>query len=159
MSHITRRELLKRGALTSAAVVWATPVVQTIGMSKALAQDASPTTTTTTTTTTLPPGDTDISYIALNVECDGDHYFIKYEVDSGWESDPGNAPKCDGIFSPAGAGANGGAMGFGVTLNGDGTITIDVPSGCTVLSSASKAGQNCCAGGSGSGPLTFACSN
>jgi hypothetical protein len=37
-SGITRREMLKRGAIFGGAVVWATPVVQTVGMRRALAQ-------------------------------------------------------------------------------------------------------------------------
>ena len=39
---ITRRELLKRGAVLGGALVWATPVVQTIGMRAAFAQSTSP---------------------------------------------------------------------------------------------------------------------
>jgi hypothetical protein len=39
---LTRREILKRGALFGGAVLWTTPVIQTIGMSRAAAQVASP---------------------------------------------------------------------------------------------------------------------
>ncbi len=39
---LTRREMLKRGAIFGGAVIWATPVVQTVGMNRALAQEASP---------------------------------------------------------------------------------------------------------------------
>jgi hypothetical protein len=41
-SEITRRDLLKRGAVLGGAVMWATPVVQVVGMRPALAQEASP---------------------------------------------------------------------------------------------------------------------
>lgn len=34
---ITRRDMLKRGAIFGGAVMWSTPVVQTVGMSRALA--------------------------------------------------------------------------------------------------------------------------
>jgi hypothetical protein len=41
-SGLTRREILKRGAVFGGALVWATPVVQTVGMRAASAQEASP---------------------------------------------------------------------------------------------------------------------
>jgi hypothetical protein len=41
-SGITRRELLKRGALVSIATLWVTPVVQTVGMRRAVAAVTSP---------------------------------------------------------------------------------------------------------------------
>ncbi len=43
MAHITRREALKRGATVGAGVIWATPVIQTVGMQAAFAQSVSPT--------------------------------------------------------------------------------------------------------------------
>jgi hypothetical protein len=39
---ITRRQALRRGTALGGAVLWATPVVQILGMSPALAQAASP---------------------------------------------------------------------------------------------------------------------
>ena len=41
-SGLTRREILKRGALFGGAVLWTTPVIQTVSMSRAAAQVASP---------------------------------------------------------------------------------------------------------------------
>jgi hypothetical protein len=41
-TDLTRRDLLKRGALIGGAVVWATPVVQVVGMSRAHARPPSP---------------------------------------------------------------------------------------------------------------------
>jgi hypothetical protein len=41
-SGLTRREMLKRGAIFGGALVWATPVVQTVGMSRAYASHTSP---------------------------------------------------------------------------------------------------------------------
>lgn len=38
---VSRRDLLKRGAALGGAIVWMTPVVQTVGMSPALAQTVS----------------------------------------------------------------------------------------------------------------------
>ncbi len=40
---ISRREVLKRGAALGGSLIWAVPTIQTIGMSAASAQDASPT--------------------------------------------------------------------------------------------------------------------
>ena len=65
MQQVTRREMLKRGAATGVAIAWATPVVQSISMSKAFAQTVSEPTTTTTTTTTAPPVTT---YYAVKIE-------------------------------------------------------------------------------------------
>jgi hypothetical protein len=61
---LTRREILRRGAGVGAAVIWAVPVVQSVGLTRALASQTSgeggtttttSTTSTTTTTTTTPP--------------------------------------------------------------------------------------------------------
>ena len=97
---ITRRDLLRRGAVLGGAVMWTTPVVQTLGMGRAFAQTASPT------------GGKDISYIGINVNCNGESYFLKWE-DGGWEDSPGAAPECaDKDDLPPGA--NGGDKGFDV---------------------------------------------
>ncbi len=41
-STITRRELLKKGALVGGTALWVTPVVQVVGMSRAFAKETSP---------------------------------------------------------------------------------------------------------------------
>lgn len=41
-SGISRRDLLRRGAALGGAVLWVTPAMQTVGMSRALAQETSP---------------------------------------------------------------------------------------------------------------------
>ena len=41
-TELTRREILKRGAVFGGALVWATPVVQVVGMGRARAQTPSP---------------------------------------------------------------------------------------------------------------------
>jgi hypothetical protein len=38
---LTRREVIKKGALLGGTVMWVTPIVQTVGMSRALAQEPS----------------------------------------------------------------------------------------------------------------------
>jgi hypothetical protein len=50
---LDRRAALKRGAVVASAALWATPVVQTVGISRAAAQD--PSVPSTTTTTSEPP--------------------------------------------------------------------------------------------------------
>lgn len=41
-SNISRRELLKRGAIVGGVTIWVTPIVQAVGMGAAYAQDVSP---------------------------------------------------------------------------------------------------------------------
>jgi hypothetical protein len=54
-----RRTALKRGAVVASAALWATPVVQTVGISRAAAQE--PSDVTTTTSTSEPPPSTSTS--------------------------------------------------------------------------------------------------
>lgn len=56
MASISRRDALKRGALIGAGAVWATPVIQSIGMSRAFAAAVS---------------DDGAVYYALKIEGDG----------------------------------------------------------------------------------------
>ena len=72
---ISRRDLLRRGAALGGAVVWMTPVVQTLGMGRAFAQTASP----------PPGGGQAISYVGVNVVCSTESYFVKWEDGGGWE--------------------------------------------------------------------------
>ncbi len=112
---ITRRDLLKKGAVLGGAVVWVTPIVQSVGMGRAFAQTTSP---------CMPP----ISYIAMNVSCPdvdgGPLFFIKWEADEGvfglFEPDPLSVPDCDGIFTPAGQKILGDDLGFAVSVDPDG---------------------------------------
>jgi hypothetical protein len=140
---ISRRDAIKKGALVGGALVWATPVVQTIGMKAPLAQETSP----------LDP---DISYIGMAVVCDDGTsvttgYIIKFEgcTDGDcFDPDPGNFPVCDGFPpEPAGVPADGDGLGFTATgPREDGSVLITVPDGCEVTSSVIKGGQ-CCADG------------
>ncbi len=92
---ISRRDLLRKGAVLGGAVVWATPVVQTLGMGRAYAQTASPT----------GDGGKDISYIGIMLtgcpEVEGpppspEDFFVKWEdgEDPPWEMSPGAVPSC-----------------------------------------------------------------
>ena len=136
---ISRRDLLMKGAILGGAVVWVTPIVQSVGMGRAFAQTTSPCT---------PP----ISYIAMNVTCpdadDGPFFFIKWEADLGefglWEAEPKSVPGCQGIFDPDGLKVLGDFdLGFSVDPQPDGTHIITVGPGCTVLEGVVKGGQLC----------------
>jgi hypothetical protein len=129
---ITRRDLLKRGAALGGAVVWVTPVVQTVGMGRAFATTASPAPCT--------PG---ISYIAMNVTCGGVDYFIKWEAPGSWEIDPGTAPGCEASFTPTGQKISGATLGFSVSVDANGFATVSIPVSCTVNKVAVKGSQNC----------------
>lgn len=152
---VSRREALRRGGsiLGGAALVWATPVVHTVGISRAMAASTS-------------PAESDISFIAMNVVCGGTKYVIKWEdndtTSGSWDDEPGKFPDCTASdFTPDGEKTDGGALGFNAAVQSDGSVRIDVPSGCSVTSSATKSGSGtstsdpCCPGPTGSGSLTF----
>jgi hypothetical protein len=152
---VSRRDALKRGAILGGTLVWATPVVQSIGITKAYAADPS------------GPGDDDPgpSYIALNIESGRGRnktgYSIKYEgctaPDDCFESDPGATPGCEGIYSADGTSTDGDILGF--VVDGPhpttGCVNITVPAGYTVTDSVIKKGQECCPGPTGTGTLVF----
>jgi len=143
-NEITRREGIKRGALAG-AVLWSAPVIRAVD----LATGGEP---------KSPTGGHDISYIALNVVKQGRTYVIKWEVDiNAWDPAPGAFPSCGGIFAPNGTKASGAALGFVVSPPNatSGCITITVPNGAQVTSSASKGALECCAGPAGTGNLVF----
>ena len=137
---ITRRDLLKKGAVLGGAVVWVTPIVQSVGMGRAFAQTTSPCT---------PP----ISYIAMNVTCPTGEFFIKWEGDEfmDFERYPGQTPGCEEDFTMNMVHVYGGipddkyplGLGFEVDPQPDGTHIITVPPGCTVDLVAVKGGQEC----------------
>ena len=66
---ISRRQALKKGAVVGGTVLWATPVVQSIGMSRAFGQVPSP-------IIEEGPG---ISFIAVRFVCGGTTYVVKFE--------------------------------------------------------------------------------
>ncbi len=133
VSGFSRRQALKKGAIAGGAVIWATPVVQNIGLGRAFAQQAS-------------PGPVrGVSYIQFRFQCGSDTFFA--HVDS-----LGSANKCD-----AGAGANaclnpaaGDASGCGrftldVQRSGNevSSVTITLDSGCAFIEGYSKCGPDC----------------
>lgn len=140
---ISRRDLLKRGAALGGAVVWATPVVQTLGMGRAFASTASPTGTA-------------ISYIAITWSCDGGqtYNFSKNEANGSpngtWEPSPGTIPGCEGLL-PGHDGATKVDEPSEFTINYDGNCaTIVVDGGLTgcEINFVAKGGQEPCVTGS-----------
>jgi hypothetical protein len=130
---ITRRDLLRRGAVLGGAVVWTTPVVQTLGMGRAFAQTAS------------PEGGKDISYIGINVDCGTSQFFVKYEDGEGWENEPGAAPECADPSNSVFDGMNGGSLGFDVTMLSESCARLSIPEeyrSCS-LTIWVKGGQTC----------------
>jgi hypothetical protein len=129
-------------------LIWSVPTVQTLAMTSARAQVPSP----------GPGGGPDISYIALNVICNGKSFFIKWEADEAdFEAEPGAVPSCENVIAPTGKKKDGDALGF--TADGphpaSRCVEIVVPAGCTVTASAVKGGQQCCPGDTGTGSLVF----
>lgn len=119
---ITRRQALRRGALLGGTLMWTTPVVQTLGMDRALAAE--------------PSGTCDL-------------YCVKYETGSGWTSigkGVGNCVTCptdatDGPPARLGAGAVSGSAETG--------FTVTLPAGCSVFDSAETGTPDEFAGQSG----------
>lgn len=154
---VSRRDVVRRGAALGGTLLWVAPVVQTIGMTRAAAQEPSNGGT--------PPGEAGPSFIALNVS-DGQGprstaYSIKYEGCTApadcFESDPGATPGCEGIFASEGQATDGDDLGFLVEGPDPetGCVTIHVPEGFTVTESVIKKGETCCPGPTGSGALIF----
>lgn len=126
---ITRRDLLRRGAVLGGAVVWATPVVQTLGMGRAFAQTASP----------CSPG---VSFIAMCVVCNGQSYIIKWEAPGGWDT-PDPVCNTDRDHCPSATPALGSDLGFTVDPIGAGCFRVNVPSTCEVTAARVFGGGVC----------------
>lgn len=112
---IDRREIIKRGAILG-GVVWAAPVIQSIG-SPAFAETPTP-----GTIPTEEPGD--LSFIAAVLVCNGDKYRVKYNIEGGWDPEPGppeGHKHCnpDGYGDPDTEPVNGYELGLRVYADGD----------------------------------------
>lgn len=112
---ITRRDLLRRGAVLGGAVVWTTPVVQTLGMGRAFAQTASP----------VDGGGKDVSYAVISWQCNGSTLKVKWEPGKGF-STSGALPDCGNI---GGSYASSVPSGLSVEINpsNEACILVDVP--------------------------------
>ena len=125
---ITRRDLLRRGAALGGAVVWTTPVVQTLGMGRAFAQSTS------------PEGGKDISYIVIQWDCGDGLKHTKWESGS-WQA--GALPDC---ADQVGASSTASSSPVGITIDSVSgpcaSITVsDAYANCTV-SAFLKAGSS-----------------
>jgi hypothetical protein len=154
---ITRRDLLRRGAVLGGAVVWTTPVVQTLGMGRAFASTAS------------PVGDgPDVSYIALVLACDGvSTWYVKWEADGNgsFEDDPGSMQECSNTLNLAGAQKADGDQWLEVVPQGNNCFTVKLKDGVTeadvcgtgksltVQAGVVKGGQECEQTATGSLPI------
>lgn len=135
---ISRRDVLKRGAVVGGTLVWAAPAVQTISRA-ALAQDG---------TGTPQPNGGAISYVAMVLNCAGGLFKVKYEtgdgdpndatVGGGWV-DPGETPQCPepddwDTATPA----DGGDLNI-VVSGTKANLCFDLSAtGCTVLDGTAK---------------------
>lgn len=123
---ISRRELLRRGAVFGGAVVWATPMVQTIGMGRAFASEPSPTDC--------------FSYVAI-VWTQGDTtYFSKYD-DTGWDGGFGQVARQCGLNLEGVTGTSNPGLAAPYVSNGQ--VCVQIPGGVTDVTIAIKQGQNC----------------
>lgn len=111
---ISRRDLLRRGAVLGGAVIWTTPVVQTLGMGRAFAQTASPV-----------EGGKDVSYAVISWVCEGQTLKVKWEPGVGF-STQGALPDCGNI---GGSYASSVPAGLSVEIDpsNPACIRVDVP--------------------------------
>lgn len=97
---ISRRDLLRRGAVVGGALVWSTPMIHSV----ALAQ---------TQGTPVPEEPGAISYVAMVLTCDGQDHQVKFEVTgdtTGEWVEPGDTPGCNppqGWCGPGGTAKHG----------------------------------------------------
>lgn len=128
---LTRRDLLRRGAVLGGAVVWTTPVVQTLGMGRAFASTAS------------PVGGKDISYMVITWTCGDDQFHTKLNENGVVEA--GQTPDCEMSLTdstaanlPAWVTNVGAADGACVSVTVDDSL---ITSGCTRGDILLKAGS------------------
>lgn len=124
---ITRRTLLRRGAVVGGALVWTVPTVRSLSR-PAFASEGSP----------EPTGHA-ISYIALVLECtDGTTYRAKFNTETGWEDDPGptEPQKQDcypDSYGKADMAVNGGDLGLEIAIDeaDPSRATVTIPASFT----------------------------
>ncbi|MDQ3574429.1 MAG: hypothetical protein M3378_02810 [Actinomycetota bacterium] len=137
---LTRREAMRRGVVAGGALLWVTPMVQTVGMSRAGAQQASP-----------PGGQLrGISFIEFRFNCNGTAYYAKVEsINSATQyqcEGPNNGQTCG--VSDAGAQDGCGRFTLSDLVYDDGDLvrlTVDLACGAG-RTGTFVAGQSKCAG-------------
>lgn len=146
---IDRREIIKRGAILG-GVVWAAPVIQSIGIP---AFAATPTPVTTPTPEAEP-----WSFLAAVLTCHDNGgsktIRVKYNYDNGgWESNPGppqGHPHCNPEgYEDADEARHGGELGLRITILENGTWEFFIPDEitdnghtCTVSDSVAFSGSS-----------------
>lgn len=148
---LSRRSMIKRGALVGGTLVWAQPVVQGFGTAAgAQTGEGSPL--------------SGFSYIAVVFSCGGTTYYAKYELDEGtWEEDPGvGEDQCEGVLNTSGTTGIGGSDAealLGTPSQTGDVVTITLTGACTngsFTGGVLKQGQDPCANGTPSGDsITF----
>lgn len=151
---LTRRHMLKRGAIVGGAAVWMTPAMEVLGVGRRFAQAASgglpPTSTPTTqaTTTTTTTGGKGISFVAFKFRCGGTTYFVKLEGTTLSACQGPNSGENCGV-DQAGA-VSGCGLGLFTSVNtligGEPTkvvVTLTCPGGTFISAGAAKAGKIC----------------
>ncbi|HJQ91899.1 MAG TPA: hypothetical protein VJ950_09340 [Acidimicrobiia bacterium] len=132
---ITRRDLLRRGAVLGGAVIWATPVVQTLGMGRAFAQTASPT-------------GKDISYMVISWTCGEDKLHTK--LNKNGASEAGATPDCEMTLDGSVAANLPAWVSVGAANGSCVSVTVDsslLTAGCTIGRILLKAGSDESTGG------------
>jgi hypothetical protein len=142
VAKLTRREVLKRGAAVGGTLVWAAPVVQSLGVRPAWAVYRQ-----------------DISIICLNLLCQ-DHgpVFVKIQCNRGMCRIEENADKCNPhcSFTPVDGDGDGDEAIPGNPDPNTGCVIVTIAANCEITGSVVKAGQRCCPGpATGTGDVEF----
>jgi hypothetical protein len=144
---LTRRELLRKGAVLGGALAWSIPTVQTFRMAPAFAAATSHA----------------ISYVAMVLKCGDKYYRAKYEVGGSW-SDGGSLPcgpkskqSWPKEYEPYSALTEVLPLPKPST-SGNGSLSFDFrSSGCSVVWSISKCATICQPGPTGASVTFDAC--
>ena len=164
---LTRRDMLKRGAIAGSAAVWVMPAMEVLGVGRRYAQAASggpsPTTTPTTaaTTTTIAGGGggKGISFVAFKYLCGGTTYFVKLEGSTlATCEDPNRGENCGISLAGTVSGCGLGQYTSVNTLSGGEPTKVVVTLTClggTFVSAMARAGTTCIAASISGNVATF----
>ena len=149
---VSRREALKKGAVVGGTVLWAAPLVQSLGMSAAAAQTVSPGPGPGPGPGPVPDVK-GISFIVFRFSCGGTTYAVKVDSPGQGDQSCGSVPTNDkgqdcGLVVGA-SDVNGGTACTRFTLSnvknsGGETVqtTVRLGAGCTFISGYAKWGSD-----------------
>jgi hypothetical protein len=132
---LTRRRFVQRAAVLGGTLVWVTPVINSVAQ-PAFAAGTRP---------------NDISYLAVLISSGPEWYRMKWNTASTGTLALETGPRfrvpgtTQTLQPPSGTVADGAAPGIGATYEADGSITLLLGVGCTLVTFAVKRGQ-CVAG-------------